>query len=116
VSGSTPATAGSNAKSNKRWVAIGVIGVICGLLDGGVVYALTGSVVLGVIVGVPTAGILVVLGVVGARQREGSDAALAAFEARRERQRRALAADREQAPASRDRPAPTPDGPSGADR
>jgi hypothetical protein len=72
-------------------VTVGAVGVICGLLDGGVVYALTGSVVLGVLVGVPTAAILVVLGVVGARQRQGSDGAAAAYEARRARQRRALA-------------------------
>jgi hypothetical protein len=73
-----------------RWTTVGLVGVICGLLDGGVFYALTGSVVLGLLVGVPTAAILVVLGVVGARQREGSAAAMAAYEARRRRQRRAI--------------------------
>ncbi|HUF32023.1 MAG TPA: hypothetical protein VMN58_02295 [Acidimicrobiales bacterium] len=85
-------------KPMRRWVIIGAVGVLCGLLDGGVFYALTGSVVLGVIVGVPTAAILVVLGVVGARQREGSDAAHAAYEARRARQRRALTAANERRP------------------
>lgn len=73
-----------------RWVSVALVGVVCGLLDGGVCYALTGSVVLGLAVGVPTAAILVVLGVVGARQREVSTVAIAAYEARRQRQRRAI--------------------------
>jgi hypothetical protein len=74
----------------RRWVVVGAVGVACGVLDGWVFYALTGSLFLGVLVGVPTAAILVVLGVVGARQRQGADRARAAYEARRARQRRAL--------------------------
>jgi hypothetical protein len=52
---------------NKRWTTVGAIGLLCGLLLGWLLYALTASVPAAVVVGASVAAILLVLAVGGAR-------------------------------------------------
>ena len=53
---------------NKRWTTVGGIGLVCGLLLGWLLYALTASVAAAFVVGASVALILLVLAVGGARQ------------------------------------------------
>ncbi len=76
-----------------RFRAVATVGIVCALLLGGVVLALTGSVAIGVAVALLVAVLLVGLGVVGVRQGEAQPAALAAHEARQRRLREALEAE-----------------------
>ena len=76
-----------------RFRAVASVGVVCALLLGGVVLALTGSAAIGVAVALLVAVLLVGLGVVGVRQGEAQPAALAAHEARQRRLREALEAE-----------------------
>jgi hypothetical protein len=50
-----------------RWTTVGAIGVVCGLLLGWLLYALTASIPAAVVVGAAVAAILLVLAVGGAR-------------------------------------------------
>jgi hypothetical protein len=52
----------------RRWIAVGGVGVVCGLLLGWVLYSLTASVPAAVVVGAAVASILVGLAVGGVRQ------------------------------------------------
>ncbi len=73
-----------------RFRAVATVGVVCAVLLGGVVLALTGSVPIGLAVALVVAVLLVGLGVVGVRQGEAQPAALAAHEARQRRLREVL--------------------------
>ena len=53
---------------NKRWTSVGAIGLVCGLLLGWLLYALTASIAAAFVVGASVAMILLVLAVGGARQ------------------------------------------------
>ena len=74
----------------RRFRAVVAVGVACSALLGGVVVGLTGSVGLGVAVGVVVAVVLVGLGVVGVRQGEAQPAAVAAHEERQRRLRQVI--------------------------
>ena len=54
--------------SMKRWLVVGGIGVVCGLLLGGLLYSLTASIPAAVVVGSGIAAILLGLAVGGVRQ------------------------------------------------
>jgi hypothetical protein len=85
-------------RSKVRWLAVGGTGVGCGLLLGGLLWSLTGSMAAAVVVGVAVAAILVVLAVAGARQNarfRDTDERLAETRARRARAQQALSATRE---------------------
>ena len=51
----------------KRWVVVGAIGALCGVVLGWLLYALTASAPAAVVVGASVAAILLVLAVGGAR-------------------------------------------------
>jgi hypothetical protein len=51
----------------RRWTTVGTIGVVCGVVLGWLLYALTASVPAAVVVGASVAAILLVLAVGGAR-------------------------------------------------
>lgn len=51
----------------KRWTTVGAIGVVCGVVLGWLLYALTASAPAAIIVGTSVAAILLVLAVGGAR-------------------------------------------------
>jgi hypothetical protein len=53
-----------------RWAFVGGVGVLCGLLLGGLLYALTASAIAAFVVGVGVASILLVLAWGGARHNE----------------------------------------------
>ena len=84
---------GPDRSLRARFRAVATVGVVCALLLGGVVLALTGSVVIGLAVALLVSVLLVGLGVVGVRQGEAQPAALAAHEARQRRLREALEAE-----------------------
>jgi len=52
----------------RRWIVVGSVGVVCGLLLGWLLYSLTASVVAAVVVGAGVAAILLGLAVGGVRQ------------------------------------------------
>jgi len=54
----------------KRWVFVGGVGVVCGLLLGWLLWSLTASIVAAVVVGAAVAMILLVLAWGGARHNE----------------------------------------------
>ena len=84
---------GPDRSLRARFRAVATVGVVCALLLGGVVLALTGSVVIGLAVALLVSVLLVGLGVVGVRQGEAQPAALRAHEARQRRLREALEAE-----------------------
>lgn len=54
----------------RRWVVVGAIGVLCGLLLGWLVWSMTANAIAAVVVGASIASILLVLAVGGASHNE----------------------------------------------
>jgi hypothetical protein len=74
-------------------VFVGGVGVVCGLLLAGLFWSLTRSAVPSVVIGVATAGILVVLAVAGGRYNrtfEDTEERRTEAEAKRDRVRKAI--------------------------
>jgi membrane protein implicated in regulation of membrane protease activity len=67
----------------KRWVFVGGVGVVCGLLLGWLLWSLTASVAAALLVGIGVAAILLVLAWGGARHNETPDRAAEAAAKRR---------------------------------